>query len=110
MKTRIVGGMAQQAYHTIPKGQDLIITSPNKDAIFTFLGQISYAKFPEFIRDILIKIENHTLIDITDGPGDEKQDILTLTPDGQRCLTQCKHTSSINSHHNGDELDILVAA
>ncbi|MGV8094927.1 MAG: restriction endonuclease [Mangrovibacterium sp.] len=109
-KARIVGGTIQQFYHTIPEDKDFIITSPNKEAIFKFLGQIGPAKFPEFIRDVLVKVEKHTLIDITDGPGDEKQDLLTLTADGHRCLTQCKHSVNVNCHYNGDELDRIVSA
>ena len=85
-------------------------TNPTKQAIFTFLGQIGFDRFPEFILDILTKVEHHTMVDITDGPGDEKQDILTISPEGKRCLTQCKHTSNPSDHYNGDDLDTLVAA
>lgn len=109
-KTRIVGGMTQQFYHTIPDDKDFIITSPKKESIFEFLSQIGFDKFPEFIKDILVKIEKHTIIDITDGPGDEKQDILTTTPEGHRCLIQCKHSINISSHYSGDELDRIVSA
>ena len=42
--------------------------------------------------------------------GDEKQDILTINPEGNRCLIQCKHTGNYQSHYNGDDLDILVTA
>lgn len=109
-KIRIVGGMTQQFYHTIPDDKDFIITSPKKESIFEFLSQIGFDKFPEFIKDILVKIEKHTIIDITDGPGDEKQDILTTTPEGHRCLIQCKHSINISSHYSGDELDRIVSA
>ena len=63
-----------------------------REGIFKYLSQIGYDKFPEFVLDILIKIEGHSPIDVTDGQGDEKQDIITLNPSGERCLTQCKHT------------------
>lgn len=109
-KIQIVGGMTQQSYHTIPDDKDLIITSPKKESIFKFLSQISYKEFPEFVKDILVKVEKYTISDITDGPGDEKQDILVTNTKGQRCLIQCKHSEKIGSHYSGDELDRIVAA
>ena len=102
--------MTQQFYHTIPSELDLITTSPTREGIFKYLSQIGYDKFPEFILDILVKIEGHTPIDVTDGQGDEKQDILTINPDGVGCLTQCKHTIDYKSHYNGDDLDLITAA
>lgn len=110
MKYNIVSGVSQQFYHSIPSDLDLIQTSPTRDGIFQMLSQIPYDKFPEFILDILVRIEKHTPVDITDGQGDEKQDILTLNPEGKRCLTQCKHTSNYKDHYNGDDLDKMVSA
>lgn len=106
----IISGVSQQFYHTIPTEVDLITTTPTRDGIFKYLSQIGYDKFPEFILDVLIKVEGHKAIDVTDGQGDEKQDILTLNPKGERCLTQCKHTVDYKSHYNGDDLDLLVVA
>lgn len=110
MSYKIISGMSQQYYHTVPDDLDLITTTPTREGIFKYLSQIGYDKFPEFILDILLKIERHTAIDVTDGQGDEKQDILTLNPEGVRCLTQCKHTVDYTSHYNGDDLDLLVSA
>lgn len=110
MKYNIVSGISQQFYHSIPSDLDLIQTTPTREAIFQILSQIPFSKFPEFVADILVRIHNHTLEDVTDGQGDEKQDILTITPGGNRCLTQCKHTINYKIHHNGDELDVMMGA
>ncbi|MGF7079065.1 restriction endonuclease [Mucilaginibacter sp. UYCu711] len=110
MPHQIVSGITEHFYHTLPDDLDMITTNPLKENIYKMLSQIPYKKFPEFVLDVLIKVEHHTPFDITDGPGDEKQDILTINPKGQRCLTQCKHTINISSHYSGDELDLMVAA
>jgi hypothetical protein len=105
-----VGGMTPHIYHTLPDSIDEISTDPLKENIFKMLSQISYDEFPEFVKDVLVKVEGHRLFDITDGVGDEKQDILTFDKDGKRCLTQCKHTINHESHYNGDEVDLMVVA
>lgn len=110
MSYQIIGGGSQRFYHTVPSDLDLITTSPTRDAIFKYLSQIGDERFPEFVLDILIKVEGHRPGDVTDGVGDEKQDIITISPSGQRCLTQCKHTINYKAHYNGDELDRMVAA
>lgn len=110
MSYSIISGTTQHFYHTIPNELDLITTTPTREGIFKYLSQIGYDKFPEFILDVLVKVEGHKPIDVTDGQGDEKQDILTINPKGERCLTQCKHTVDYKSHYNGDDLDLLVAA
>lgn len=110
MSAKIIGGMTPQYYHTLPDKLDEITTNPLKENIFKMLSQISDVQFPEFVADILTKVEGHTLCDITDGQGDEKQDILTFDPSGRRCLTQCKHTIYYNKHYNGNELDLMVVA
>lgn len=102
--------MSQQYFHTIPSDTDLITTTPTREGIFKYLSQIGFDKFPEFVLDILTKIEGHKALDVTDGQGDEKQDIITLNSKGERCLTQCKHTVDYKSHYNGDDLDLMVAA
>jgi len=110
MSYQIISGINQIHYHKIPSELDLITTTPTREGIFKYLSQIGYDKFPEFILDILLKIEGHTAIDVTDGQGDEKQDILTLNRKGERCLTQCKHTVDYKEHYSGDNLDYMVAA
>ena len=110
MKNTIISGTTQRFYHTIPSDLDTISLSPTKDAIFKYLSRIDYNKFPEFILDILTQIDGHKRVDVTDGPGDEKQDILTFTPNGMRCLTQCKHSERYNNHYAGDGADLMVSA
>ncbi len=84
--------------------------TPERSAIFQYLSHISWDRFVEFVVDILVHVQKHQLVDNTDGPGDEKQDILTIDPGGQRHLTQCKHTSKFDDNANGDDLDTLFAA
>ncbi len=110
MSYNLISGMSQQYFHTIPSDTDLITTTPTREGIFKYLSQIGYDKFPEFVLDILTKIDGHKALDVTDGQGDEKQDIITLNQKGERCLTQCKHTVNYKSHYNGDDLDLMVAA
>ena len=110
MSYNLISGMSQQYFHTIPSDTDLITTTPTREGIFKYLSQIGFDKFPEFILDILTKIDGHKALDVTDGQGDEKQDIITLNPDGKRCLTQCKHTVDYKSHYTGDDLDLMVVA
>lgn len=110
MSYNTISGTTRLFYHTVPSELDLITTTPTREGIFEYLSQMGYDKFPEFILDILIKVECHTPVDVTDGQGDEKQDILTINPKGERCLTQCKHTANYKSHYNGDDLDVLATA
>lgn len=105
-----ISGMVQQYYYTEPSDLDLITTTPTREAIFQYLSQVSFDDFPDFILDVLIKVEGHKPVDITDGTGDEKQDILTITPDGKRCLTQCKHKENYEGKYSGDEPDRIVSA
>lgn len=106
----IIHGLTEQYYHLIPSELESITISPERQAIFNHLAQIGSGRFHEFIVDVLIHTEGHKLIDITNGPGDEKQDILTETPSGQRHLTQCKHTINYQDNYSGDELDLLFSA
>lgn len=108
MKNKIVKGTTQQFYYDIPSDLDRIAISPNKEAISKFLAQISFRQFPEFVMDILVNVFHHTKVDITDGQGDEQQDILTIDPEGFPCLTQCKHTEKTKGHYNGTDLDNMV--
>ncbi len=62
--------MSQVYYHTIPSDLEMISISPAQEAIFQHLSQISPNKFVEFITDILVLVEGHTLEDIADGLGD----------------------------------------
>jgi hypothetical protein len=83
---------------------------PLTHTIFEYLSRIGSDRFVEFVTDVLVHVEGHKLVDKTDGPGDEKQDILTLDPKGGRHLTQCKHTAKYGDNTSGDELDQMMAA
>jgi len=87
-----------------------VTITPEKGAIFEYLSRIGSDRFVEFVTDVLVHVEGHTLVDKTDGSGDEKQDILTLDPKGQRHLTQCKHTINYGDNSSGNELDLMMAA
>ena len=106
----ILQGTTSQQYHFVPGELARITVSPERKAIFSHLAQIAHSNFPEFIADILRTVENHSDIQITDGPGDEIQDILSTTSKGERQLTQCKHTSDAKHHVTSEGLDALFAA
>lgn len=107
---KILQAFTEHYYHTVPEELKTIILSPEREAIFKYLAQISAKRFPEFVKDILLFVEGHKLFDITEGPGDEKQDILTITASGERHLTQCKHTINYKHHYPDNEIDLLFAA
>ncbi len=109
-KIDLLQAVTEQYYHTVPGKIEQITISPEREAIFNYIARIGWKRFPEFILDVLIQVEGHKPIDITDGSGDEKQDILTETPSGDRQLTQCKHTLNYEEHYSGDELDLLFGA
>lgn len=110
MKAQVIQGAIPTHYHVLPSDLRRITISPERDAIFQHLARIGSDRFPEFVTDILVHVEGHTKVDVTDGPGDEKQDVLTLDPAGRRCLTQTKHTSNPAGNSSGDELDLLFSA
>jgi len=84
---------------------------PNRDAISDLMAQLSAEDFPELIEQILIQNHNHTRGDITDGPGDQSRDIHTITSDGKKHLTQCRHTENPHmANLNRHDLDELWAA
>jgi hypothetical protein len=111
MKKRLtlLQGVTQYHFHTVPSELSMITVTPESEAISEHLARIKYDEFPEFVRDIL-KSQGHTNVLITDGVGDEKQDLVSTTPSGERQLTQCKHTIDPDQHYSGDELDLLFAA
>ena len=109
-RVTIIHGLTEQYYHLVPSELESITISPERQAIFNYLTQIGSDRFHEFVVDVLVHTEGHKLVDITNGPGDEKQDILTETPSGYRHLTQCKHTINYQDHYRGDELDLLFSA
>ena len=95
---------------SFPKKEDTSQKSflPNRDALSELMAQLPASNFPELIEQILIQNYNHARGDITDGPGDQSRDIHTITPEGNKHLTQCRHTenphkSNLN-HHDLDEL------
>ena len=109
-RVRILRATALEYYHSIPSELDLVTISPEQNAIFQYLSAVHPDAFQYFVADVLVLVERHHLIDVTGGPGDEKQDILTQTPDGLRQLTQCKHTVNFMEKSSGDDLDQLFAA
>ena len=109
-KISILQNKSEVHYHNIPNKLKMITLPPEREAIFNYIAQIGYDKFPEFVKDILVQVEGHKLIDITDGSGDEKQDILSIAPSGRRQLTQCKHTKNYKDNSSGDGLDVLFGA
>lgn len=107
---RIMRGVSVEHYHTVPGELDLLTVTPEQQAIFQYLSAVDPDRFQEFVADVLVHTHGHTLMDITGGPGDEKQDILTTTPEGERQLTQCKHTINFGAKSSGDDLDQMFSA
>ena len=106
----IIQGFTEQNFHTLPNEVDLVTVAPARAAIESYIERIAATQFPEFVRDLLVIVEGHKPEDITDGTGDEKQDILTIAPDGKRHLTQCKHAEDSSKHVKNDELDLMFSA
>jgi hypothetical protein len=109
-KVEVLQGTSSHYYHVVPSELERVTITPEKSAIFEYLSRIGSDRFVDFISDILVHVEGHKLVDNTDGPGDEKQDVLTLDPKGERHLTQCKHTTKYEDKTSGDELDLMVTA
>jgi hypothetical protein len=97
-------------YHNVPSDLEALAITPEQTAIFQYLSAVDPDRFQEFVSDVLVLAEGHTLVDVTGGPGDEKQDILTVAPSGHRQLTQCKHTINYAAKSSGDELDQMFGA
>jgi hypothetical protein len=107
---RILRAISVEYYHKVPSDLEMLTVTPEQTAIFQHLSAVDPERFQEFIADVLVLAEGHTLVDVTGGPGDEKQDILTVAPAGYRQLTQCKHTINYAAKSSGDELDQMFGA
>ncbi|MGO9084520.1 MAG: restriction endonuclease [Candidatus Sulfotelmatobacter sp.] len=107
---RIMRAISVEYYHTVPSELEILTITPEQKAIFQYLSAVDPDRFQEFVGDILVLSEGHRLVDVTGGPGDEKQDILTEAPGDYRQLTQCKHTVNYAVKSSGDELDQMFGA
>lgn len=107
---RIIQARSVEYYHNVPDELELLTITPEQQAIFQYLSAVEPDRFQEFVADILTLVEGHEVIDITGGPGDEKQDILSKSPNGSRQLTQCKHTVNYATKSTGNELDLMFSA
>jgi hypothetical protein len=107
---RVLRATTVEHYHKIPNELELLTASPEQSAIFQYLAEVDPDRFEEFVGDVLVHVEGHKLIEVTGGPGDEKQDILSETPDGHRQLTQCKHTINFSGRSSGEGLDQMLGA
>jgi hypothetical protein len=107
---RIMRVISVEYYHAIPTELQIVTVTPEERAIYQYLSAINPNRFQEFVADVLVLVEGHRLVDVTGGPGDEKQDILTEAPEGYRELTQCKHTVNFATKSVGDELDLMFVA
>ncbi len=109
-RLEIVQGATPYHYHVLPSEISRATVSPQREAIFQYLSRLSSDDFVDYVIDLLVEVNGHTLVERTEGPGDEKQDILTLDQSGERHLTQCKHTINYKDNTSGDELDLLFGA
>lgn len=62
-----------------------------------------------FARDLLVA-RGHRLVRQTDGPGDGGRDVHSLTQDGRKHLTQCKHHDDASHACSSDEVSELPMA
>lgn len=106
----IIQGATPVHYHVLPSELSRATVSPQREAIFHYLSCLGSGDFVDFVIDLLVQANGHTLVERTDGPGDEKQDILTIDQEGERHLTQCKHTINYTENTSGDDLDLLFGA
>lgn len=109
-RLEIIQGATPYHYHVLPSDMSRATVSPQREAIFQYLSRLGSDHFVDFVIDLLVEANGHTLVERTEGPGDEKQDILTLDQVGERHLTQCKHTINYKDNTSGDELDLLFGA
>lgn len=83
-------------------------TLEDKTRLFRRLDEVA---FTHLVADYLAFIEGHSEVRVVDGPGDGRRDIQSLTPDGDKFLTQCKfhkkHTGTVSSRET-DELPIAL--
>jgi hypothetical protein len=73
-----------------------------------FLRKLDEKKLLDLCADIL-SIEGHTNIRITDGPGDGQRDIYSITPDGEKFLTQSKYHKNINKSVTSQEIGETIS-
>lgn len=104
-----IQGALHIGFHSVPDNVSLRTIQPEQATTMRFLAAIDFKRFPDFVLDILTLVEGHRPLDVTDGPGDEGQDILTLTPNGERHLTQCKHTEGNAKRPPGEVDDLFMA-
>lgn len=76
------------------------------------LASLDAASLPHLVADILAINYRHREVRVVDGPGDGRRDVHSVTPDGHRCVTQCKFhrdpTRSVSSRET-DELPVALA-
>jgi len=73
-KIAIIQGITVGHYHVLPAELERNVIAPERETVLRLLAGIGPDRFVDFIVDVLVLVEKQTLIDKTDGPGDEKQD------------------------------------
>ena len=71
VKIRALQGATTSYFHVVPSEMSRVTVSPERRAIERYLERVGSDRFVEFISDILVQAEGHTLIGVTDGPGME---------------------------------------
>lgn len=61
------------------------------------------------VRDILSH-RGHSAIRVTDGPGDGKRDLHSISPEGDKCISQCKFHQDARKTCSSAELGELALA
>ena len=75
-----------------------------------YLEGINELDFPFLIGDILALHFNHGDVKVVDGTGDGKRDVFSITPQGEKVITQCKFHYDFNKTSGTKETDEIVIA
>jgi len=75
-----------------------------------YLESIDENDFPYLIADILAHHYSHQNAKVVDGPGDGKRDIFSVTPKGDKVISQCKYHYDFSKTCGSSETDEIVLA
>lgn len=82
----------------------------NPEAKRALLAGLDEKSLPYLAADILAVCFKHTDVQVTDGPGDGKRDLSSVTPSGKRSASQCKFHRAFDDVVGSRETDELPTA
>lgn len=95
------------------KKEKIYMKAPGKPTEkLKYLKSLNENDFPYLVADILALCFNHSEIKVTDGTGDGKRDIYSITQNGEKHITQCKFhydfTKTCTSSETGELINGLL--